>query len=197
MFEALDARYGDTNALIASAVPPLLWSGYELAKTRRLDAVSLLVVASIVFTVAATALGGSARLIQIRDALVTGAVGVLFLASLLLEKPLIFYLARATSARNTAQGAEQFEMLWRQPNIRQTFRVMTAVWGVGLILQTALMCFLAWIWPISLYLLLGQAIGYGLFGLLLLWSIWYGAKSKALSAIRQAGSVTVENQPIP
>lgn len=197
MYEALDAHYGDTDALIASAVPPLLWSGYELAKTRRLDAVSLLVVASIVFTVVATALGGSARLIQIRDALVTGAVGVVFLASLLLEKPLIFYLARATSARNTAQGAAHFEMLWQQPHIRHTFRLMTAVWGVGLILQTGLMCFLAWIWPISLYLLLGQAIGYGIFGLLLLWSVWYGAKRKALSAIRQAGSLPEKTQPIP
>ena len=71
----------------------MLWSGYELAKTRRLDAVSFLVVASILFTLAATAMGGSPRLIQIRDALVTGAVGGLFLASLALEKPLIFYLA--------------------------------------------------------------------------------------------------------
>ena len=197
MYEALAAHYGDTDALIASAVPPLLWSGYELAKTRRLDAVSVLVVAGIVLTVAATALGGSARLIQIRDALVTGAVGVLFLASLVLEKPLVFYLARATSARNTAQGTAQFEMLWQRPDIRLTFRLMTAVWGVGLILQTALMCILAWIWPISLYLLLGQAIGYGIFGLLLLWSVWYGARRKALAAIRQAGALPGENQPIP
>lgn len=197
MYEALDAHYGDTDALIASAVPPLLWSGYELAKTRRLDAVSLLVVASIILTLAATALGGSPRLIQIRDALVTGAVGVLFLFSLLMEKPLIFYLARATSARNTEQGAAQFEAMWQEEGVRRTFRLMTAVWGAGLILQTAVMCFFAWIWPISRYLLLGPFIGYGIFGLLLLWSIWYGSKRKALSAISQMAVLPVRNRPIP
>ncbi|MDE1896093.1 MAG: hypothetical protein KGH91_03345 [Rhodospirillales bacterium] len=194
MYEALDGRYGDTNALIASALPPLLWSGFELAKTRRLDAISVVVVASIIFTLAATAMGGSARLIQIRDALVTGAMGVLFLASLLMQKPLIFYLARATSARNTESGAMQFEAMWQSPAIRRIFRLMTAVWGVGLIVQTALLCFLAWVWPISRYLLLGPFIGYGIFGLLLLWSLWYGAKHKALAALPVSFN---REEPIP
>ena len=196
MYEALDGRYGDTDALIASAMPPLLWSGFELAKTRRLDAISVIVVASIVFTLAATAMGGSARLIQIRDALVTGAMGVLFLASLLMEKPLIFYLARATSARNTESGAARFEAMWQNPGIRRIFRLMTAVWGAGLIVQTAVLCLLAWVWPISRYLLLGPFIGYGIFGLLLLWSLWYGAKHKALAAIGQSGTLPAEGGSI-
>ena len=79
----------------------------ELIKTRRLDAISVLVLAGIVFTLVATAMGGSARLIQIRDALVTGVIGLMFLGSLLLEKPMIFYLARATQARNTEEGAKR------------------------------------------------------------------------------------------
>ena len=56
-------------------------------------------------------MGGSARLIQIRDALVTGAIGIMFLGSLALQKPMIFYLARATLARNTEAGARSFETL--------------------------------------------------------------------------------------
>lgn len=170
-------------------MPPLLWSGYELVKTRRLDAVSCLVVASILLTVAATALGGPPKIIQIRDALVTGAVGGLFLASLLLKKPLIYYLARAVSARNTAQGASRFEAMWILPDVRRTFRVMTCVWGAGLILQTALLCLLAWVWSIERYLLLSPFIGYGLFGLLMLWSVWYGARRKALSVLRAPAPV--------
>ena len=78
VFELFDARYGDVFALIASAVPPLLWSFYELAKTRRLDAISMLVVSGIVLTVGATLMGGSARLIQIRDALFQGGVAEVF-----------------------------------------------------------------------------------------------------------------------
>jgi intracellular septation protein A len=184
VYELMEGRYGDTTALIVSALPPLVWSAYELIKTRRLDAVSILVIAGILFTVVATAMGGSARLIQIRDALVTGAIGCMFLGSLFLEKPIIFYLARATQARNTEEGASKFETLWLRPGVPAVFRLMTAVWGVGLVLQTALMCYLAWIWPISRYLLLSPFISYGIFGIMMAWSLWYGNHRKTLGEAR-------------
>jgi len=177
VYELLDAHYGDVVALIASAMPPLLWSGYELAKTRRLDAISVMVVASILFTVGATAMGGSPRLIQIREALVTGLVGILFLLSLFLQRPIIFYLARATMARNTVEGAEHFETVWSKPGVPKILRCLTAVWGIGLVAQTATMCWLAYIWPIGRYILISPVIGYGIFGLLMVWSLWYLAQN--------------------
>ena len=183
VYEALDGRFGDTKALIASAVPPLLWSVYELAKTRRLDAISIVVVASILFTVAATAMGGSARLIQIRDALVTGVIGLMFLGSLVMRRPIIFYLARATMSRNTESGAQEYEAVWYAPGVPAVFRVLTAVWGVGLVVQTACMCGLAWIWPIGRYLLVSPFISAGIFGLLMLWSLGYIARRPAARAI--------------
>ena len=180
VFQALDARFGDKWSLIASALPPLLWSGVELARTRRLDAISVTVVSGILLTVGVTFMGGSARLIQIRDALVTGAIGVMFLCTLLLEKPMIFYLARATMARNTVEGESEFEAIWLRPGVPRVFRVLTAVWGAGLILQTGVMCYLAWIWPINRYLLLSPYISYGIFGLLMAWSLWYRRRRMAL-----------------
>ena len=184
MYQLLDAHYGDTFSLIASAIPPLLFSIYELIKTRRVDAISVLVVAGIVFTVGATAMGGSARLIQIRDALVTGAIGVMFLVTLAMKRPMIFYLARATMARDTEAGAAAFETIWNRPGVPAMFQLMTAVWGVGLIAQTAVMCWLAWIWPISRYLLLSPFISYAIFGLLMAWSLWYRARSPAGGAVQ-------------
>ncbi|HQT64239.1 MAG: hypothetical protein B7Z75_08830 [Acidocella sp. 20-57-95] len=188
VFQALDDPYGDVFALIASAMPPLVWSAYELIKTRRLDAISLLVVASILFTVAATAMGGSARLIQIRDALVTGMIGVMFLVSLAFKRPMIFYLARATMARNTDQGAARFEALWAKDGVPKLFRLLTIVWGTGLVLQTAILCWLAWIWPISRYLLLSPVIAYGIIGALMAWSLWYMAN-------RPGGAVLLKAMP--
>ncbi len=169
-------------------LPPLLWSGYELIKTRRIDAISIIVIASILFTVAATAMGGSARLIQIRDALVTGVVGVIFLLSLALKRPIIFYLARATMARHTEAGARDFETVWDKPGVPKILRLLTGIWGLGLIVQTATMCWLAYIWPIGRYLLISPIIGYGIFGVLMIWSLWYLAKNgQAGRAIFQRG----------
>src|ERR1700760_4195238 len=73
---------GDTGALIASAVPPLVWSTIELARFRRVDALSVMVVAGIALSVAAMALGGSPRMLLLRESLVSGAVGLVFLLSL-------------------------------------------------------------------------------------------------------------------
>jgi hypothetical protein len=89
---------------------------------------------------------------------------------------MIFYLARAMMARDTEDGAAAFETIWQRPGARPVFRMMTAVWGLGLVLQTALMCYLAWIWPINRYLLLSPFISYGIFGAMMAWSLWYRGK---------------------
>jgi hypothetical protein len=183
VYQLLDARWGDRDALIASAIPPLLWSGYELARTRRLDAISVVVVASILFTVGATAMGGSARLIQIRDALVTGAIGVMFLVSLALRRPIIFYLARATVARRTEAGEAAYETIWDIPGVSLGFKLLTAVWGAGLVAQTACMCGLALLWPIPRYLLLSPFISAVIFGLLMIWSLGYISRRPRLRVI--------------
>ena len=53
---------GESNALILSSVPPVLWSVIELARFRRLDAISLPAVLGIFLSLAGIAFGGSPRL---------------------------------------------------------------------------------------------------------------------------------------
>ncbi|MFT4069652.1 VC0807 family protein [Paraburkholderia sp.] len=165
---------GETGALIASAVPPLVWSAIELARFRRVDALSVMVVVGIVLSVAAMALGGSPRMLLLRESLVSGAVGVLFLLSLPMRRPLIFYLARATVAREMEGGAAHFEALWHErPGLAAAMRTMTLVWGVGLSAETALRAWMALTWPIERFLVVSPFIGYGIYAGLTLWTLWY------------------------
>jgi hypothetical protein len=165
---------GETGALIASAVPPIVWSLIELARFRRVDALSVMVVAGIVLSVAAMAFGGSPRMLLLRESLVSGAVGVVFLLSLPMRRPLIFYLARATVAREMAGGAAHFEALWRErPALASSMRLMTLVWGIGLTGETALRAWMALTWPIERFLVVSPFIGYGIYGGLALWTLWY------------------------
>src|ERR1700761_6941098 len=167
-------RLGETGALIASAVPPIVWSLIELVRFRRVDALSVLVVTGIVLSVAAMALGGSPRMLLLRESLVSGAVGVVFLLSLPMRRPLIFYLARATVAREMAGGAAHFEALWRErPALASAMRLMTLVWGIGLTGETALRSWMALTWPIERFLVVSPFIGYGIYGGLALWTLWY------------------------
>ncbi|CAE6719898.1 VC0807 family protein [Paraburkholderia nemoris] len=165
---------GETGALIASAVPPIVWSLIELVRFRRVDALSVMVVAGIVLSVAAMALGGSPRMLLLRESLVSGAIGVVFLLSLPMRRPLIFYLARATVAREMEGGAKRFETLWRErPALVSAMRLMTLVWGVGLTGETALRAWMALTWPIERFLVVSPFIGYGIYGALTLWTLWY------------------------
>jgi hypothetical protein len=165
---------GETGALIASAVPPIVWSLIELARFRRVDALSVMVVAGIVLSVAAMALGGSPRVLLLRESLVSGAIGVVFLLSLPMRRPLIFYFARATVAREMEGGAAHFETLWRErPGLASSMRLMTLVWGAGLTCETALRAWMALAWPIERFLVVSPFIGYGIYGGLALWTLWY------------------------
>jgi hypothetical protein len=165
---------GETGALIASAGPPTVWSMIELARFRRVDALSVMVVAGIVLSVAAMALGGSPRVLLLRESLVSGAIGVVFLLSLPMRRPLIFYLARATVAREMEGGAAHFEALWRErPGLASSMRLMTLVWGAGLTCETALRAWMALTWPIERFLVASPFIGYGIYGALMLWTLWY------------------------
>ncbi|HEY2021304.1 VC0807 family protein [Paraburkholderia sp.] len=177
---------GETGALIASALPPLVWSAIELARFRRVDALSVMVVAGIVLSVAAMALGGTPRMLLLRESLVSGAVGVLFLLSLPMRRPLIFYLARATVAREMDGGAAHFEALWRErPGLAAAMRTMTLVWGVGLTAETGLRAWMALTWPIERFLLVSPFTGYGIYAGLALWTLWY---RKTMRARVEAGA---------
>jgi hypothetical protein len=167
-------HWGETGGLIASAVPPVIWSLVELARFRRVDALSVIVLAGIVLSIFAMALGGSPRMLLLRESLVSGVIGVAFLLSLPLRRPLIFYLARATVAREQADGAARITALINErPTFAAALRLMTAVWGAGLTGETLLRSWMAWTWPIERFLVVSPFIGYGIYGALLTWTLWY------------------------
>lgn len=87
------------RALLASSAPPIAWSLVEFARHRRVDALSVLVVAGIVLSLLAMIGGGGPKFLQLRENLVTGIIGLAFLGSALISKPLICQRARASIRR--------------------------------------------------------------------------------------------------
>ncbi|MDR5760312.1 VC0807 family protein [Caballeronia sp. LZ035] len=169
--------WGDVGALYASAAPPLVWSLAEFARSRRVDALSALVLFGIALSIVLLALGGSPRILLVRESLAAGATGIVFLFSLLFERPLIFYLARATVTREQENGAERFEAYWNESaGLRRSLRLMTLVWGIGLTAETALRFWFAWTWPVERYLVVSPVVSYAMYGGLLAWTFWFRAR---------------------
>ena len=75
------AKIGQVDALLAASLPPILWSVIGFAWKRRIDALSILVIAGIVLSLLAFFGSGSARFLQLRENLVTGLIGLVFLGS--------------------------------------------------------------------------------------------------------------------
>lgn len=173
-------RHGELNGLIASAIPPLLWSAAELLRRRRLDALSLLVLAGITLSGLGLAFGGSPRLLLVRESLASGLIGVAFLGSLLLTRPLLFHIVRAAAVRRDADAASDIEAWWNADDTPRRTRVITAAWGGGLILEALLRAWLAWHWPPARYLALSPFVSYGLLGLLMAWTFWYQRRHRRM-----------------
>lgn len=191
------ARLGEVGALMASSVPPILWSLVEFARHRRVDAISILVLSGIVLSLLLYLGGGSAHVLQLREKLVTVLIGVAFVVSVLIDRPLIYVLATASMKRNpdSADALADFERRRDDAGFKRVMRVMTLFWGIGLICEAGVAALLVMKLSVHDYLLFGPIVGYSFVGLMILWSALYvrtqlrrGAARRAAEAAKAAAS---------
>jgi intracellular septation protein A len=189
IYTLTDKRLGDVGALIASSAPPIAWSIVQFVRSRTVDALSLLVVTGIALSLLALWGGGGAKFLQLRENLVTGVIGVIFLGSVAVGRPLIYYLARANMRRSGASDSlADFEGLRENVFFRRVMRVMTLVWGAGLVARTALAAILVFSVPIPTYLAIQPILGYATMGALGGWTLYYARRSQAQGRARRAAA---------
>jgi hypothetical protein len=185
-------HWGEVDALIASSAPPIVWSLVEFARRRRVDALSILVLAGIALSLLAYAGGGGVRMLQLREKLVTGLIGAIFLGSAAIRKPLIYELARATLARRGSAELDGFVALKDNPYFRRTMTVMTLVWGFGLLGEAALAGALVFTMSVKSFLIVGPIIGNVTTGSLALWTFWYSRRQRRKGEARRAAEAAAE-----
>ena len=176
VYYTLRDRLGEVDALMAASAPPLLWSIVEFLRRRRIDAVSLLVLAGIVLSLLAFIGGGGVRLLQLREQLVSAVIGLLFLGSAAIGKPLIYRLALASIRRGEAGQVASFEALRDDPRFRRVMMLMTLSWGIALVAQSAACGALVFMLSIGTYLIVGPIVGYSALGAMTAWSFWYARR---------------------
>jgi hypothetical protein len=122
--------------------------------------------------------------LQLRENLVTGAIGLVFLGSAAIGKPIIYQLAVAGAARQSSAAADELRNLKDNVNFRRTMTFMTLVWGFGLLAATAIACVLVFTLSIKTYLLVSPFVGYGIMGLLALWTVWFSRRARRRGRVR-------------
>jgi hypothetical protein len=173
IYALLRAQWGEVPALLASSAPPLLWSLIGLVRRGRIDALSMIVLVGIALSLVALAGGGSVRFLQLRERLVTALIGMTFIVSALIGRPLIGPLARATVARESADALAAFDARRGAGDLHHTIMVMTWVWGLGLMADCALSVVLIYTLSVAQYLIAGPIVGYATMGGLAGWTVLY------------------------
>ena len=186
VYDLAKPHLGEVGALLASSIPPIVWSLFLLVRDRRVDALSILVLAGIALSLLAFVGGGSVKVLQLRERLVTVLIGLVFLGSAAIGKPLIYELARATMKRRSSSELEEFEGLRDNIYFRRSMTVMTLVWGFGLVGEAAVSVALVFTLSVHDYLIAGPILGYGASGALGLWTFLYVREKRRLGAARRA-----------
>ena len=159
---------------MASSMPLLAWITFDYARFRHFDALSAIVLASLAMSLVLLASPAGRSLREAREPLVGGFIGVLFLLSLMVKRPLVFYLARSTLARERQGREREFDEMWQsRPALARSIRLMTAVWGIGLVGENAIRVYVVGYVAGHDVDRLSTLIRYGTYAGLTAWSILY------------------------
>ncbi|MFB7863058.1 VC0807 family protein [Streptomyces sp. NPDC056069] len=191
-----DHGWSDATALLVSGVWPVLDTVIHLAWHRKMDDFAIVSIFFIALTAVVSLVGAdSTRALLVKDSVVTGLFGVLCLATLFAPRPLMFYFGRRFATDGTAASHAWWNGLWQYEGFRSTMRLMTIVWGVGYLAEAVVRIVLSYVLTVSTMVVVNPFLIYGTLGVLVLWTIRTGKRSRAEGEARAAaaaGAATAE-----
>jgi intracellular septation protein A len=146
-------------ALSISAVLPALAAIYKLAVKRRIDAVALVVLATIVVSIALSLIAHNARFLLARDGFITALWGLWFLATLHARRPAALIFARPLMEGRRVFGTRSWDSLWEtNAAFRRIWRVSTVIWAGALLADAVARVVMAYSLPVNAVPALGAAL---------------------------------------
>lgn len=131
---------GASNAVayFVGSAGPLLGTLVVWLRARELSGASLAILAfTVLSSVAALAGSRNADALLYKDAVVTGLIGLIFAASVLFPRPLVYYFGQRYSTDGTHEGMEAWAALWRYETFRHANYAITAVWAGVFLIEAA------------------------------------------------------------
>lgn len=204
VYDLTKGRLGDAHALMASSAPPIIWTIVEFVRRRRVDFISMFVLAGIALSLLAMLGGGSVKFLQLRERLVTAVIGLAFVVSALIRRPLIYEFAHASMRRNQSDQLAEFEARRNDAGFRRAMTTMTLVLGFGLLAEAAVAVVLVLRLTIREYLIVSPIVGYSVAGILTAWTFlyvralrWRGEARRKAEAVARAADPQDPADPVP
>ncbi len=195
----------DAVGLIIVSVFPLGDVLIERVRRGRFEPIGILALVGITLgVIGALAFGGNDTLLKLRESTFTGIFGLVCLLSLLRPRPVMYFMGRAFSTDGEPEKVAEFDLIWHLPGVPRRFRVVTVVWGAGLVVETLLRTVLAFGVSTQTFLGVSHVIGWVIIGGLLAWTTVYSRRGEqaVLAEVEAAeaagaGLATVPDQAGP
>jgi hypothetical protein len=136
-YAARSAGLSTIVALVVSGVLPAIRVAATVVRHRRLDAIGAMVLSGIVLGTVVGLASGSARLYLLDGIVPTVVLGLACLVSLLAYRPIMFRFALETMGEDSPRG-RAFAGMWSHAPFRRIFRIITVVWGLVFLAESAL-----------------------------------------------------------
>jgi hypothetical protein len=182
----------DAQALIVAGSFSVVWILIQFARERRLDFVGAIVLFGFaVGVISSTLLGGNSYVLKVRDAFFTALFGIACIVTLYThDRPAIFYVGRYLSAGKDKSKLAAFDQLHEVPIGRHTFRVLSVVWGIGLVIEAGFRMTLAEALHTSTFLAVSPIITATVIGGLFTFTVVYSRSAQLEAAEFMAGTAT-------
>ncbi len=154
---------------------------------RRVEVIGIAVFVTILLGIAMALISDEMRFGLLRAAPAFGLFGVACLVSLLMPRPLTFFVARHFQTAGDPAKAAEWNARMEVAGFRQAMRFITAVWGLVCALEAVLGFAVAFLLPVHTAIVAEPTIGIAsVVGLLL----WTAAYARARQARRQSSAAT-------
>jgi hypothetical protein len=174
----------DATALIIAGIFPAAWVIVQFIRKRTIDPIGAVVLLGFATGVTASVLlGGNAYVLKVKDSAFTAVFGLGCLISIFVAKrPAMFYVGRFLSTGNEPDRVTAYNALHDLPGGEHTFKILTAVWGAGLMLEASSRLVLAAFIPTGIFLAVSPVITAVCVGGMFLFTIRYTNRARRLAA---------------
>jgi hypothetical protein len=173
--------HSDAEALIIAGLFPAAWILLQFIRQRRIDPIGAVVLFGFAAgVITSTLLGGNAYVLKARDSAFTAIFGLTCLVSVFFKRPVIFYVGRFLSAGADPARVAAYDALHELPTGQRTFRLLTLVWGLGLLGEATARLILAAFLSTGVFLAVSPIISAVCISAMFAFTVWYSNRARRI-----------------
>jgi hypothetical protein len=181
-----DRGVSEVNALLIIALWPAAETLLYFVVKRRVDEFGVMILTLLLLGALSALAYNSTRMMFIKDSAITGILGVTYLGSLALRRPIMFYLGRKFATDGSPEGLATWNGYWDMPGFRRAQYLMTVVWGTGFLLEAVVRIALAYVLPTATMVLVNSILPFVVVAALVAWTMSVSKRGQARMAAAQA-----------